>query len=150
MWGDCSPSAIIDCQMVPPVLNPFLADVPGIQGIDGSEMLEVDRAMMRDLPYGELTRLQEQALFSTRCDALIGNSNAASRILQFCDKTRLRAVHAGLCPKVEGTRGVWLWAMLQHSPAGWDCLVENVIDPSHVNWSHHNHIGERQVLSALP
>lgn len=53
VWGDCSPSAIIDCQMVPPVLNPFLADVPGIQGIDGSEMLEVDRAMMRDLPYSE-------------------------------------------------------------------------------------------------
>ncbi|CAL5224943.1 g7712 [Coccomyxa viridis] len=77
VWGDCSPSAIIDCQMVQPVLNPFLADVPGIQGIDGSEMLEVDRAMMRDLPYS------------------------------------------------------------------WDCLVENVIDPSHVNWSHHNHIGER-------
>ena len=53
VWGDCSPSAIIDCQVVPPPLNPFLADVPGIQGLDGSEMLEVDRAMMRELPYSE-------------------------------------------------------------------------------------------------
>lgn len=62
MWGDCSPSAIIDCQMVQPVLNPFLADVPGIQGIDGSEMLEVDRAMMRDLPYSKLMLLLSNAL----------------------------------------------------------------------------------------
>ena len=27
--------------------------------------------------------------------------------------------------------------------AGWDSLIENITDPSHVNWSHHGHIGER-------
>ena len=53
VWGDCRPSAIIDCQMVQPALNPFLADVPGIQGINGAEMLQVDCPMLRELPYSE-------------------------------------------------------------------------------------------------
>ncbi len=69
MWGDCSPSAVIDCQMVQPALNPFLADIPGIQGRDGSEMLEVDRAMMRDLPYSEPTLLLFCALAHDCIDA---------------------------------------------------------------------------------
>lgn len=39
--------------MVQPALNPFLADVPGIQGINGAEMLQVDCPMLRELPYSE-------------------------------------------------------------------------------------------------
>lgn len=53
VWGDCSACAAVDCQVVQPALNPFLADVPGIKGADGSEWLEVDRAMVRDLPYSK-------------------------------------------------------------------------------------------------
>ena len=130
MWGDCSPSAIIDCQMVPPMLNPFLADVPGIQGIDGSEMLEVDRAMMRDLPYSE--PLTCHSMLSLWSQVLMVAMPAESL-------PRLGVYACQLLPSRD------LVSFCAAFPAGWDCLVENVIDPSHVNWSHHNHIGERQV-----
>ncbi|CAK0787743.1 hypothetical protein CVIRNUC_010965 [Coccomyxa viridis] len=77
VWADSSPSNFIDCQMVQPALNPFLADIPGIHGVDGREMIQMDRPLLRDVPYS------------------------------------------------------------------WDSLIENITDPSHVNWSHHGHIGER-------
>ena len=53
MWADSSPSNFIDCQMVQPALNPFLADIPGIHGADGREMLQMDRPLLRDVPYSE-------------------------------------------------------------------------------------------------
>jgi phenylpropionate dioxygenase-like ring-hydroxylating dioxygenase large terminal subunit len=28
-------------------------------------------------------------------------------------------------------------------PYAWDVLAENLLDPSHVNWSHHGVIGNR-------
>lgn len=28
-------------------------------------------------------------------------------------------------------------------PYAWDVLAENLLDPSHVNWSHHGVIGKR-------
>ena len=87
MWGDCSPSAIIDCQMVQPALNPFLADVPGIQALDGSEMLEVDRAMMRDLPYSEPTLLPSCALVHENIDTSSSATPAKAA-------PRLQTVHA--------------------------------------------------------
>ena len=34
--------------------------------------------------------------------------------------------------------------------AGWDSLIENITDPSHVNWSHHGHIGERWAIHPRP
>ena len=53
VWADSSPSNFIDCQMVQPALNPFLADIPGIHGADGREMLQMDRPLLRDVPYSE-------------------------------------------------------------------------------------------------
>ena len=53
MWADSSPSNFIDCHMVQPALNPFLADIPGIHGADGREMLQMDRPLLRDVPYSE-------------------------------------------------------------------------------------------------
>lgn len=34
-------------------------------------------------------------------------------------------------------------------PYGWDFLVENLVDPSHVNYAHHGVIGNRQVDHCL-
>ena len=53
VWADSSCSNFIDCQMVQPALNPFLADIPGIHGADGREMLQMDRPLLRDVPYSE-------------------------------------------------------------------------------------------------
>ena len=53
VWADSSPSNFIDCQMVQPALNPFLADLPGIHGVDGREMIQMDRPLLRDVPYSE-------------------------------------------------------------------------------------------------
>ena len=53
VWADSSPSNFIDCQMVQPALNPYLADIPGIHGADGREMIQMDRPLLRDVPYSE-------------------------------------------------------------------------------------------------
>ena len=53
VWGESGPLAALESLSVKPPLNPFLADVEGIQGVDGGEMLEVNRPGIRDLPYSE-------------------------------------------------------------------------------------------------
>ena len=35
-------------------------------------------------------------------------------------------------------------------PYGWDTLVENLTDPSHLPFSHHNVLGDRRAARALP
>ncbi len=35
-------------------------------------------------------------------------------------------------------------------PYSWNTLVENAVDPSHLNYSHHGVIGDRYILAFCP
>ena len=156
VWGQGGASAEEDSRLVKPAHIAELADQWPPHGPDEQPWDVFGAQYMRDLPYGPPKHLHLHLLY------LLGMPSSAACFacgsMCLCRKdSAKRAVAltqygsiAGYEAAIEHIVFALCSVSVQHSHqggvmrfAGWATLVENIMDPAHVNFSHHNVIGDR-------